>query len=104
LGRRQTPADAQRGVAVGNRLEDQERQQRDDEQHADRGGQTADDEAPHQRPMRIFARGSSASRTPSPNTLMLRTASTSMLPGTSTRWTAAGLLMIRSTTTVPYAG
>ena len=37
-----------------------------------------------QRPKRTFARGSSASRSPSPKTLIDSTASTSMMPGTST--------------------
>src|SRR5438874_10229231 len=104
LGGRQAPADPQSRVAVGDRLEDQERQHRDDEQHAERGGQPADDKALHQRPMRIFARGSSASRTPSPNTLMLRTPSTSMMPGTSTRWMAAGMSLIPSEIMVPHDG
>ena len=44
-------------------------------------GHAPDDEPGHQVLIRTWARGSSASRMPSPTTLMLSTVSTSMAPG-----------------------
>jgi hypothetical protein len=54
--------------------------------------------------IRPLARGSSASRRPSPKTLIDSTASTSMMPGTSTLWKAAGIVLIPSEIIVPHEG
>ncbi len=47
--------------------------------------ESADDEAAHQCSILILARGSSASRTPSPKMFSASTVSTIMLPGTIAR-------------------
>src|SRR6185312_4231328 len=96
--------EAQRRVAVGHRLEDQERDDRDRDQHEEDGEQAPGDEPGHQCSMRTFARGSRASRTPSPKTLMPRTASTSISPGTSVRWIALGISRMPSLIIVPHEG
>ena len=79
-----------RGVAAGDRprrvvarddLEDPEHHDRRGEQQQDRGGRAPRDEPGHQVLTRTWARGSSASRTPSPTTLTLSTVSTSIAPG-----------------------
>ena len=79
------PAIRTRRVAVREHVEDQEGEDRDREQHEDHRDEAADDEASHsasQCSILTFARGSSASRTPSPKTLSESTVSTSIAPGT----------------------
>ena len=72
------------GSDAGRGEEDQEHEDADaehDEQHL---AEAADDGAEHQRqPSRILARGSSASRTPSPRMLSASTVITMAMPGAS---------------------
>src|SRR5579859_7500449 len=91
-------------LRVRQGVEDQEGEERDRDQHADHGERPAEDESAHQCSMRILARGSRASRTPSPNTLMPSTQSVSMIPGTNIVWTAAGSSRIPSPIMLPQDG
>src|SRR5262249_25609782 len=104
LRRRETTGEPERGVAVRDRLEDQERQDRDRDQNRDDRDEPLDDEAQHQCSMRTFARGSRASRTPSPKTLMPSTQATSIRPGTIVRWMALGIRRMPSEIIVPHDG
>src|SRR5581483_4549046 len=75
--------DARGGVDAGCREEDQEREHADREQHEHHRDEAAGDEAKHGYVSvdRSFARGSSASRTPSPSTFSARTVSAIAIPG-----------------------
>src|SRR5205807_9842343 len=61
--------------------EDEEDDERDGEHHEDRADRPSDQERGHQCSIFTFARGSSASRRPSPNTFSASTVSTIARPG-----------------------
>ena len=84
LGRGGQPSgDQRRGVAAGQRDdEQQERDERDHEQQQHGQEQPSCEKAAHQ--LRTRARGSRASRTPSPKILIDITVRTSMIPGIRT--------------------
>src|SRR5262249_24340528 len=104
LRRRVAAAEPDRPGAVRNRLGDQEGADRDREEHCDHREQPPDDEARHHCSILTSARGSSASRTPSPNTLIPSTARTSIPPGISVRCIALGIRRIPSPIIVPQEG
>ena len=70
-------------VDAGRGEEDQEHEHADREQDEHHRDEPAEDEAQHQAPIRSFARGSSASRTPSPSTFSASTVSAIAIPGAS---------------------
>ncbi len=74
-----------RRVRVRDDVEDQEHDHRDREQHRDHAEKAPGDESGHQCSSRIFARGSSASRRPSPNTFSDNTVAMIIRPGTIVR-------------------
>src|SRR3954452_3934251 len=104
LGGRLATRHPLRRIAVRDRLEDQEGEDRDGDQHHDHREEAADDEAAHQCSIRTVARGSSASRTPSPKMLIESTAITSIRPGTIVRWIALGISWRPSKIIVPQDG
>src|SRR4029450_1993795 len=70
-------------IATRDLDEDDEDEEADDEHHRDHPEQPAEDERTHQRSIRTFERGSSASRSPSPKMFSDRTVSTIAIPGIS---------------------
>src|SRR5262249_27131970 len=80
LGRCGAASNAERGVAARDLHEDQVRDEADRDQDEHRSDQAADEEG-NQCSSLTFARGSSASRRPSPKTLSESTVSTIMTPG-----------------------
>ena len=80
------PGDSRGRVGIGDDVEDQEHDHRDREQHRGHAEQAPGDESGHcQCSSLIFARGSKASRRPSPNTLSDNTVATIIKPGTTVR-------------------
>ena len=81
------PAIRAAGIGVRDHVEDQEDDHRDREEHRDHSEYASGDESGNmaQCSSRILARGSSASRRPSPNTLSDNTVSTISKPGTIVR-------------------
>ena len=80
VGRR--PAgDALGGIAARDLDEDQVGDEADGDEHQNRTDQPPDEEGNHQRSILTFARGSRASRRPSPKTLRDSTVSTIAMPG-----------------------
>ena len=74
LRRGVAPGDARGGIGAGRGEEDQEDEDADAEHHEEHLGQAADEGVSISRqPIRSLARGSSASRTPSPSTLSAST-------------------------------
>src|SRR5205807_3251350 len=94
--------DRPRRVVTGDDLEDPEHDHRDREQERDRRQAAADEKPGHQVLMRTWARGSSASRTPSPRMLMLSTVSTSIAPGIRARCGVVSMIWIPSESRVPH--
>ena len=69
------------GSPPGILHEDQVGDEADGDEHQKRTDQPPDEEGDHQRSILTFARGSRASRSPSPNTLSDSTVSTIAMPG-----------------------
>src|SRR5262249_28112523 len=82
-----------RRVAARDDDEDQEDQEAHGDQHDDHADEASDDERGHQCSIRTFARGSSASRKPSPKMFSESTVSTIAAPGATV---SHGAVVIRS--------
>src|SRR4029079_8673314 len=110
LRRRHLARDPVRRGTAGNHDEDQVDHEAHRDEYEDHPEDPADDERdhlacpPHQRSILSFARGSSASRRPSPNTLMDSTVSASMSPAQRLIHGAFASLLSPSAIIVPHEG
>ena len=77
------PGDPRCRIDAGRGEEDHEHEHADREHHEHHRDEPAGDEAQHQCATRSFARGSSASRTPSPSTFSASTVRAIASPGAS---------------------
>src|SRR5436190_5573792 len=96
--------DAHRRISAGNDDEDQEDEEADDQQHEHHSEQASDREREHQCSILTFARGSSASRRPSPKMFSERTVRTIARPGTTVSHGAVVRRVWPSEMSVPHDG
>src|SRR5207245_3443296 len=102
LLRRGAAGDPLSGVPAGDDHEDQEDDEADGDQHEHHPDDAPDEEGEHQCSILTFARGSSASRRPSPKMFSASTVRTIAMPGTIASHGAVWMRSWPSEISVPH--